>query len=179
MFYYTVSLLLPQTKPFTIRSPSVGMLRAITLLSCSWLAAASSMSPGGDIGSTPATLVPLRTGPYKSVLYQLESAGSVYQNTTLPMLIDLSASSSYYQGYDYGYLLGKEGLDNYEFLMQSLLGDAYGPLLMDAINAFLDYQWDNYLSVALPAYMVEEIAGMTAGGEASGLKRDLAKYVIT
>ncbi len=80
----------------------------------------SHAPPGSDI-QTPTAATLVKTGPYGSKLYKFEVAGSVYGDA--PQLIDLTASSLYQQGYDHGYLLGKECKDNFDNLMFALLGD--------------------------------------------------------
>eukprot|EP00595_Chromulina_sp_UTEXLB2642_P002039 CAMPEP_0196764074 /NCGR_PEP_ID=MMETSP1095-20130614/5326_1 /TAXON_ID=96789 ORGANISM="Chromulina nebulosa, Strain UTEXLB2642" /NCGR_SAMPLE_ID=MMETSP1095 /ASSEMBLY_ACC=CAM_ASM_000446 /LENGTH=395 /DNA_ID=CAMNT_0042118681 /DNA_START=377 /DNA_END=1564 /DNA_ORIENTATION=- len=64
--------------------------------------------------------------------------------------------------------------------MISLLGnDWYEPILQEIINKFLDYQWDNYLSVQVPDEYIEEINGLTAGGIAQGLTKNNIGKLIT
>lgn len=81
----------------------------------------SIQPPGGDI-QTDVTYELVKTGQYGSKLYNIIS-NSVYNN--VPQLIDLTASTSYQQGYDMGSLLADEFISNYNALMIYLFGDQW------------------------------------------------------
>lgn len=92
------------------------------------------------------------------------------------MLIDLTAPSSFSQGYDTGYMLGQSFVENYDNLLVTLLGDQWWePAVSKLIGVFLDWQWNDYLSVQVPVQYLDELRGMTAGGLAAGLKADVGK----
>jgi hypothetical protein len=130
--------------------------------------------PGTDI-QTPSELTLIRSGPKGSKLYQFNSPNSVYQDA--PYLLDLGAGlTSYEQGYENGYLLANEYLENYDNLLKALLGDAWWePLVQSLLGKFLEYEWVNYMSKQLPQEYLDEISGISAGGKAIGAKRDVGK----
>eukprot|EP01034_Spumella_vulgaris_P024804 gene24804-31185_t len=132
------------------------------------VSALSHSPPGSDI-QTPTAATLVKTGPYGSKLYKFEVAGSVYADA--PQLIDLTASSLWQQGYDHGYLLGKESKANFDNLMFALLGD--NKALTEVVNIFIDWQWNSFLSKQLPDEYKQELEGMSAGGKAAGLKVDI------
>ena len=120
-----------------------------------------------------ATLV--ATGPYGSKLYTIDSDNSVYDDH--PQLLDLTASTPYQQGYDNAYLVGAQYIENYDLLCKSLLGDEWWePAVVELVNQFLDWQWNDYLSVQVPDEYMEELRGMTDGGFAAELEADIAVY---
>lgn len=125
-------------------------------------------TPGSDI-QTPSGTTLLKTGPFGSKLYKYNADNAVYQDA--PYLIDLTAPTLYQQGFDNGYLLGQEYSDNYDKLMFSLLGD--DPALTKLVGAFVEWQWNSYLSVQVPDDFKTELSGMTAGGLKAGLKKDI------
>ena len=131
--------------------------------------------PGNDISQVSGKTL-LKKGPNGSKLYRIESPNSVYSQTDLPYLLDLSADTSYLQGYDAGYLFGKEAVENFNSLMASLLGDEWWePLVSEAIGLFLDEQWNDYLSVAVPQSYKDELKGITDGAYAAHRIRDVGK----
>ena len=81
----------------------------------------SIQPPGGDI-QTDVSYDLVKTGKYGSKLYNIVST-SVYNN--VPQLIDLTASTSFQQGYDMGSLLANEFITNYNALMVYLFGDKW------------------------------------------------------
>ncbi len=127
--------------------------------------------PGTDI-QVPSGTTLLKTGPYGSKLFKFNVDGSVYKDA--PLLIDLTAPTLFQQGYDNGFLLGAEYKTNYENLMNALIGD--NPLLTRLVSDFVDWQWNHYLKVQVPDDYIQELAGMTEGGHAAGLKVDIGAY---
>ena len=121
-------------------------------------------APGSDIQSS-VTYDLLKTGPRGSKLYNVVGT-SVYDDAI--QLIDLTAPSSFDQGYDMAFLLGAASIENYDAVVAYLLGDEWWvPPVAKAMNKFLDWQWDNYLSKAVPLEYLDEIKGLTAGGKAA------------
>jgi len=112
-----------------------------------------------------------KTGPKGSKLYNVVGQ-TVYDDAI--QLIDLTAPSSFDQGYDMGFLLGAASIENYDAVVTYLLGDEWWvPPVAKAMNKFLDWQWDNYLSKEVPAEYLDEIKGLTAGGKAARVKGDV------
>jgi hypothetical protein len=68
-------------------------------------------------------------------------------------------------------------VENYNSLMVALLGDEWWePKAVDLISRFLDWQWDNYLGVAVPTEYLDELKGMTEGGKTvSSISDDIGK----
>mmetsp|Transcript_16337 Transcript_16337/g.27334 ORF Transcript_16337/g.27334 Transcript_16337/m.27334 type:complete len:509 (-) Transcript_16337:406-1932(-) len=129
--------------------------------------------PGSDIQDNVRYEV-ASTGPFGSKLYDIVSDTSSYDAP--PQLADLTAASSYEQGYDMGYMMAEPFVSNYNDILAYLLGDDwYEPLLAQLFNEFLDWQWDNYLSVQVPEEYFEELRGLTAGGHAAGCSEDVGK----
>lgn len=128
-------------------------------------------APGSDI-QVPKGSKLLKTGPKGSSLYQLDTTGSVYAYA--PYVLNLTAGTSFDQGYDAGYLMGGEFISNYNSLMIALLGDEWWePAVAEIISRFLDWQWNSYLSVELPEEYKEELRGLSAGGKAAGFDQDI------
>ena len=48
-------------------------------------------------------------------------------------------------------------------------------MIVQHFNAFIDNQWDNYLSKQLPAEYLDEFEGLTAGGYSVDAKDDIGK----
>jgi hypothetical protein len=119
------------------------------------LAVVSAHGPPGTDIQSPSGHTLLKTGPYGSKLYKYNVENSVYGDA--PLLIDLTAPTVWQQGYDSAYLLGQEYSNNYDNLMLALLGDE--PLLTKVVNAFVDWQWNSYLSVQMPDEYKQELAG--------------------
>lgn len=128
--------------------------------------------PGTDI-QVLSKVTLLKEGPKGSKLYQIDSDQSIYDSA--PYLINLAQGlSSFDQGYDNAYLLGDKYVENYNNLMVAMLGNEWWePFVQGLLSKFLDYQWTNYLSKQLPQEYKDELAGMTAGGKAAGLKHDI------
>lgn len=136
---------------------------------------AQALKPGADIQNVEDYAL-LKTGPHGSKLFAINVPASTYSKD-VPMLLDLTAPSSYLQGFDTGYLLGKESVENWNALMVSLVGDVwYEPAVASLVNRFADNQWDDFLSVQAPQEYKDELQGMTKGGFAAGLKDDIGKY---
>lgn len=128
--------------------------------------------PGSDIQSSVSYNL-LKTGPYGSQLFVVNTT-SVYQDPI--QLMDLKAPTSFQQGYDMGYMLGAESIENYNAVVVYLLGDEWWePPVARLMNAFLDWQWDNYLSKAVPPEYMDEMSGLTAGGMKAHVKGDVGK----
>jgi hypothetical protein len=128
--------------------------------------------PGSDI-QTDVSYNLIKTGPYGSQLYVV-NATSVY--TEPVQLMNLKAPTSFQQGFDMGYMLGAESIENYNAVMVYLLGDEWWePAVARLTNAFLDWQWENYLSKAVPSEYIDEMSGLTAGGLKAGVKGDVGK----
>jgi hypothetical protein len=133
---------------------------------------ANAIAPGSDI-QTPSNYKLLSTGPKGSKLYQITAENSVYSEQ-LPYLLDLTAKTSFDQGYDVGYLLGEAYIENYNSLLVSMLGDeSWEPTVAKLINLFLEWQWKDYLSVQVPDDFMQELRGLSAGGKAKGLSQDI------
>lgn len=137
--------------------------------------------PGGDI-QTPTGYTLLRRGLKGSKLYSIDAASSIYDDA--PLLLNLVKGSSYDQGFDNGYLMGKSYIENYNALMVSLFGDAWWePAVADITSLFLKWQWDDFMSVQVPDEYIEELKGMSAGGKAAGILKpdvgELAGWGIT
>ena len=119
--------------------------------------------PGDDI-SQVSSMTFLKKGPNGSKLYRIEAPDSVYASTDLPYLLDLTAKTSYEQGYDAGYLLGKESVENYNNLFIKLLGNKWWrPIVSELVGLFLDEQWNNYLSKDVPQSYLDEVKGISDG----------------
>ena len=89
-------------------------------------------------------------------MYSVISEGSVY--TEPPYVLNLKAKSAYDQGYDYGHLMGVQAISNYNSLLYSLLGEIWNNnVISTVVNQFLDWQWENYLGVQVPALYKEEV----------------------
>lgn len=128
--------------------------------------------PGVDIQST-VTYDLVMTGPHGSKLYNVK-AETVYDDDV--QLIDLTASTSFQQGFDMGYMLGAQSIENYNMVVVYLLGDEWWePPVARLMNLFLDWQWDNYLSKQVPAEYLDEIKGLTEGGRKAGVKGDVGR----
>ena len=148
------------------------LLISVVLLLLRTYEVVAVIPPGSDI-QTDVTYDLLKTGPYGSQLYKV-NAGTVYTDPI--QLIDLKAASSFQQGYDMGYMLGSDAITNYNAVVVYLLGDEWWePPVARVMNAFLDWQWDNYLSKELPAEYIDEICGLTAGGLKARVKGDVGK----
>eukprot|EP01031_Cornospumella_fuschlensis_P030485 gene30485-36846_t len=127
--------------------------------------------PGSDV-QTPTGKTLLKTGPKGSKLFTLNTPNAVYSDPVY--LLDLAAPTPYDQGYDAGFLLGKATVENFDSLMKALLGDEWWePAIAALIGEFLDWQWTDYLSKQVPQDYMDEIRGITAGGKAAGLKKDV------
>jgi hypothetical protein len=132
---------------------------------------AFAISPGSDI-QVPQGSTLVATGPKGSSLYQLKTEGSVYEDA--PYLINLTAKTSYEQGYDAGFLLGKMFVENYNNLMVSMLGNEWWePAVTKLISVVLEWQWNDYLKKQVPQEYLDELLGMTAGGRAAGIEHDV------
>lgn len=127
--------------------------------------------PGSDI-LTPQGSTLLATGPKGSSLYQLKTEGSAYEYA--PYVINLTAKTHYDQGYDAGFLLGKQFVENYNSLMVAMLGnDWWEPAVTKLISVLLEWQWNDYLKKQVPQEYLDELIGMTAGGHAAGVGHDV------
>jgi hypothetical protein len=128
--------------------------------------------PGGDIQNNVDYNL-IATGPHGSLLYNI-AASSSYDDDV--QLLDLVAPSSFEQGFDMAFLLSDQIIENYDTVLGYLLGDDwYEPALALLTSRFLDWQWDNYMSVQVPNEFMEEIRGMTAGGRAVGATNDIGR----
>lgn len=141
------------------------------LIGVALIAAAAAVVPGSDI-QTPSGTTLLATGPKGSKLYSIDAKSSVYEDA--PYLLDLLPQSHYDQGYDAGYLLADQWVESYNALFVALLGDEWWePALANLLGVFLDWQWNDYLSVQVPQKYLDEFAGMTEGGKAAGRTEDI------
>ena len=75
--------------------------------------------PGSDIQSVAGKSL-LKTGKFGSKLYSLDTPNAIYEDAI--MVLDLRGPNSFSQGFDTGFLLGKEFLENYYKLIVTLLG---------------------------------------------------------
>mmetsp|Transcript_30109 Transcript_30109/g.50348 ORF Transcript_30109/g.50348 Transcript_30109/m.50348 type:complete len:507 (-) Transcript_30109:12-1532(-) len=125
--------------------------------------------PGADI-QEDVTYNLQSVGPYGSSLYDIISE-DMYDDKV--QLIDLTAPSSYKQGYDIAFLMSNAFIENYNSILFYLLGDA--PLLDKLFNEFLDWQWDKYLSKEVPDLYMEEMEGMTQAGRKVHASEDIGR----
>lgn len=136
------------------------------------IANAKNFLPGADI--SPVTKKELvQTSKFGAKLYQINSDASTYKES--PFVLDFGEhTSAFEQGYDGGYLLGQYYVENFNNLMITLLGDnVLEPAFVKLISRFLDWQWNDYMKPHVPEYYQQELAGMTAGGIAAGVKDDV------
>jgi hypothetical protein len=142
----------------------------------------TSSAPGSDIQESVSYEL-AASAPFGSKLFNIVTAGGSsynysysYSYEDAPQLADLTASSSYEQGYDLGFMMADPFVSNYNAILVYLLGDEwYEPLVARLCNEFLDWQWDNYLSVQVPDEYFEELRGLTAGGRAAGSREDVGR----
>ena len=126
-----------------------------------------SLVPGGDI-QVPDGQTLIKTSKYGSSLYTIDAPNSIY--TDPPYLLDLTPLTAFEQGFDAGYLIGDQFVENYQNLMNTLFGTAsWEPLAQAALSIFLDNQWNKYLKLQVPEDFLQEIEGLTAGGRAAGI----------
>lgn len=138
---------------------------------CEFASAAKGAAPGSDI-QTPKGATFLKIGPKGSKLYKLNTEGSIYDDA--PYLLNLVHGSNYEQGYDTAYLMGDKFIENYNKLMISMLGDEWWePAVAGIVSKFLNWQWNSYLKLQLPDEYLDEIRGMTNGGQAAGYSEDI------
>ena len=137
----------------------------ISLLIAGALSAVHS-KPIGTIGTVTKqeTLQKLASGSELVALY----SDPAYVNPIY--LLNLHGSSSFDQGYDAGFLFGKQIMKNYQNLFDALFKDVakVEPQLQKLTEMFLDWQWDEYLSNDLTQEYIDEINGLNAGGAAGG-----------
>jgi len=93
-----------------------------------------------------------------STLYSIPASG--YDDPIL--LIDLRAESRYEIGYAYGLLLGKEVTENFSSLMNYLV-PSHSFLEIALLNAFLDFEWKEWLSKYTPPQFMSELQGVADG----------------
>jgi hypothetical protein len=135
----------------------------------------TASGPGTDIQLTSGSKL-LKVGPKGSQLYQLQVPNSVYGDA--PYVLNLTTGSSFEQGFDTGYLLGDKFVQNYNSLMIALLGDqSWEPAVANVVGRFLDWQWNSYMKIQVPTEYLDEIRGMSNGGQAAGLEDDVGAIV--
>jgi len=98
-----------------------------------------------------------------SKLYQASQAeGPQYSYPSYLLVLN---GSRYQMGYDYGKLAGHQSKFNYEALLHSMIGNStLDKLAVDVFEDFVDWQWNDYLSVQVPQEFKEELKGIQAGG---------------
>ena len=84
-------------------------------------------------------------------------------------------------GYDYAFLLATQIEKNYNAMMNSIveesgMGWAIQQVLKDILSSFLDWQWNDYLSLQLPNQYNEELQGILDGGIAAN-QPDTLTYI--
>lgn len=136
-------------------------------LAASLAAVSADTKPVGTMGSVTRqeTVSKLETGSELVALY----SEPAYVNPIY--VLNLHGDSSRQQGFDAGFLFGKQFEENYRSLFHSLLGD-YPKLeqpLTDIIELFLDWQWTSYLSVDVPQEYLDELSGLRDGGASVGV----------
>jgi len=110
--------------------------------------------------STPNNYTVLATHG-KSTLYRIED------DSYSPKPYLISVYGSHYEiGYDYAFLLAPKMLQTYNLFFDGQLPDLAERL---ALEAFLDWQWDFFLSVQLTDGFKDEIRGIRDAGNAQGV----------
>lgn len=147
-------------------SIAVKVLFLLTTSLCSWA------NPIGTIGAVTRqeSIQKLKSGSELVALY----SEPAYVD---PIYVLSLHGTSFQQGFDAGYLFGKQIITNYNNLFRSLFGDIpIEPVLQKVTEAFLDWQWDDYLSKQVPQEYMDELDGLKAGGVANGqVYPDLSK----
>jgi hypothetical protein len=112
----------------------------------------------------------------QTVLGKLESGSQFVQLDTEPAYADPVyilnlRGEPYNQGYDAGVLVGEQWDENYQSLFTSFFKDFEDiePLLQKVTEAFLDWQWADYLSQQVPQEYLDELRGLKEGGESIGV----------
>eukprot|EP01125_Pyxidicula_operculata_P012821 TRINITY_DN4222_c0_g1_i1.p1 TRINITY_DN4222_c0_g1~~TRINITY_DN4222_c0_g1_i1.p1 ORF type:complete len:539 (+),score=86.22 TRINITY_DN4222_c0_g1_i1:198-1619(+) len=83
-----------------------------------------------------------------------------------PYLMVLNGDNHYQIGYDYGYIWGDVLPETYDTFMKSQLSSWWE---RDAIEVFLDLQWNNYLSYQVPQEFMDELRGIRDGALKRGV----------
>mmetsp|Transcript_19427 Transcript_19427/g.27920 ORF Transcript_19427/g.27920 Transcript_19427/m.27920 type:complete len:498 (+) Transcript_19427:40-1533(+) len=134
-----------------------------------------SLASAGDIGVIGSVTK-------QTVISKLDSGSELVSLDTQPAyeepiyVLSLHGSTSRSQGYDAGLLFGKQFAENYNNLLSGLFGDypKLEPTLVSLTEAFLDWQWSDYLCKQVPQEYMDELDGLRAGGEEVGVS-DLDK----
>eukprot|EP00179_Madagascaria_erythrocladioides_P023331 CAMPEP_0198339062 /NCGR_PEP_ID=MMETSP1450-20131203/37699_1 /TAXON_ID=753684 ORGANISM="Madagascaria erythrocladiodes, Strain CCMP3234" /NCGR_SAMPLE_ID=MMETSP1450 /ASSEMBLY_ACC=CAM_ASM_001115 /LENGTH=539 /DNA_ID=CAMNT_0044043963 /DNA_START=64 /DNA_END=1683 /DNA_ORIENTATION=- len=108
-----------------------------------------------------------------SALYELDTASYAGDAENSRVQVVHLAGNRTAMGYCYGFMLGAQVQHTYTVFVSSVLKKWWE---LAVLGAFLDYQWQQHLSLALPTAMRAELDGMARGGAAAGVD-DVARYV--
>lgn len=149
-----------------LHTARASMRAAVALL----LVAATHAHNVGFTIEEPTGFKVVSSGAHGGSLSVVELATSAYAAEAPPYLLRLEGSR-YEMGYDLGLLFGEQSVANYESLLKAILGSStLEPLEEDALAAFLDWQWDDFMASHVPAEYHDELRGTTDGGAAAGVE---------
>lgn len=124
---------------------------------------------------TPATVQPGVAGLVRSSGHSSLYAVAAEGYTDGDFFVAVLRGDTYYQhGYDYGTLLGNQSVENFEALTAHVTRNS--SLVAAVLDAFLDYQFETYLTRQMPQHFLDELRGVEDAGNDAGLPK-LGAYV--